>query len=262
MSKIIKESYDDIQEIEKLAIEILRFISDRNIGLIYELFRDMDLFDNLKENIKFDKYINYIDKIVDSNKFKKIKNFIDNKNLIFYFCDKDFGDIDGEYRKSKNWIRIYAHRDEFYEVVEDFKEDILDINNKSIMSIYRLMYDIMEESFKDLIVHELQHAYDDFRSDGKFVIHKKTQDFFRKQQEKGNHNIDTKEEYKNYLNLPHEMWARFSETITKFNKHDWKEDFIYVLKGFRKNFKGYKFLNEKDKKRLIKALYKYYNLKN
>src|SRR5690554_929795 len=177
MSKIIKESYDDIQEIEKLAIEILRFISDRNIGLIYELFRDMDLFDNLKKNIKFDKYINYIDKIVDSNKFKKIKNFIDNKNLIFYFCDKNFGNIDGEYKKSKNWIRIYAHRDEFYEVVEDFKEDILDMNNKSIMSIYRLMYDIMEESFKDLIVHELQHAYDDFRSEGNFVLHKKTQDF-------------------------------------------------------------------------------------
>ena len=37
MSKIIKESYDDIQEIEKLAIEILRFISDKYIGLIYEL---------------------------------------------------------------------------------------------------------------------------------------------------------------------------------------------------------------------------------
>ena len=100
MSKIIKESYDDIQEIEKLAIEILRFISDKYIGLIYELSRDVDLFDNLKENIKFDKYINYIDKIVDSNKFKKIKNFIENKNLIFYFSDKDF-DIDGEYRKSK-----------------------------------------------------------------------------------------------------------------------------------------------------------------
>ena len=28
-------------------------------------------------------------------------------------------------------IRIYAHRDEFYEVVEDYKEDILDMNNKS-----------------------------------------------------------------------------------------------------------------------------------
>lgn len=262
IKKIIVESYEDIQELEQLAKEILKVVSDKNIGLIYELFRNPILFDNLQKNIKFDRYINYIDKIVDSTKYKKLKDFIKNKDLIFYFSEVDFGQVDGEYKKSKNWVRIYAHRDEFYEVLEDYREDILNLNNISILNIYKLMYDIMEESFKSLIVHELQHAYDDFRTNGKFVIHKKTQDYFKNQQSKGNENVESKEEYKNYLNLPHEMWARFSETITNFNKYDWKEDFIYLLKGFRNSFKGYKYLDEKDKKRLIKALYKYYKLKN
>lgn len=128
------------------------------------------------------------------------------------------------------------------------------------MQMYNMMNKILEESFKDIIVHELQHAYDDFRTDGKFVRHKKTQDFFKMIQNRTDKDLKNKEEYIKYLNLPHELWGRFAQTVSNFNENDWSEDFILILKGFRNGFEGYEYLNDKDKKRLIKALYKLHDI--
>jgi hypothetical protein len=65
-----------------------------------------------------------------------------------------------------------------------------------------------------------------------------------------------------YYNLPHELWARFTETLYDVDvANPPYDDFNNLLDYFRKNFKGYEILGPNDKKRLLNSLYKYYDLK-
>lgn len=253
IKKIIVETYEDVVELDSLAKEILKFFANKYTNMIDILRDNPDIFNDLERKIFLSSRQYYIDRIIDSSQFKNLNEFIEDFDLKVFFVKENMGQNDAEYKKSESYIRLYGRRDEFYETLRSYKSDILnDKKNKKDLAL-----EIFYDSFKDVLVHELQHAYDDYRTNGKFVKNKRTQDFFNKVGK-----IETKEDLKKYLNMPHEYWARFSQTVSKFNKHDWNEDFNLLLSGFKKDFHGYEYLPEKDQKRIIKALYKLYKLKN
>lgn len=252
----ISENYSDVIYLDNLSKDILSAFSNKFSNLIYFLYKNPKAFNNLNKYVYFKSKKYKIKNIVTTNKHKKIKSFINNFDLDIYFTEKDLGDNDAEYVKNDNSIRLYGRRDEMYDIIKSYENEIKTINSK--IKLFELSKNIIVESYKDVLVHELQHAYDDYRTNGKFVYHKETQDFFKNLKPDG---ITNKNELIKYLNMPHEYWARFSQTVSKFNEHDWGEDFLLLLKGFRKDFQGYNTLPEKTKKRLIKALYKLYELK-
>lgn len=109
---------------------------------------------------------------------------------------------------------------------------------------------VSDHKLNSVLAHEMQHAYDDYRSKGKAFYSKATVKYFN------NKKLGTSD-YDSYLNLSHEIWARFTETALSMDPTE--TDFRKWARSFQSNFLGWKLMNEKQKKRLIKELYKYFD---
>lgn len=114
------------------------------------------------------------------------------------------------------------------------------------------------------LLHELQHAYDHYRSEGKFnkvdpEKSEKLDQAFKTDQKLGQERLN--QLYKDYMNLPHEVWARFSQAIDALESKNMiqGQDFNKVKEEFEKVMDGYKDLKDKMKKRILKTLYKYWD---
>jgi hypothetical protein len=91
------------------------------------------------------------------------------------------------------------------------------------------------------LLHELVHAYDDFKSKGKYVDQDKYVSVDRP-------NVD-QETFNKYLNNPAEINARYAQAIANvygFQHRPWKEFFA----RFRSEFVGWRILSPEDKRRL------------
>lgn len=252
--QIIVESYYDVIELDKLSRQILDFFAKLNANNFYSLYKNPDLFNNIKNNKFIENEERFLYEMVNVNDFDNLKDFITDSDLKIVLTNKDWGNKDGQYFPKEEMIKILTISDNFYDTLLDYKSDILNIRNRN--DIYKITKNIFYDSFKSLLVHELQHAYDDYRTSGNFYKTKETFDFLS-----GDRDVSKFKELVKYLNIPHEIWARFSETVSDFNDEDWKEDFNSIVKGFKKNFYNYNYVPEKYKKKLLKALYKLYDLK-
>lgn len=104
------------------------------------------------------------------------------------------------------------------------------------------------------ILHELQHAWDDIRSKGHAL-----------KQRAPNVGTDA-ERYVKYLQLPHEMWARFVQTAekTKFIEEDMDGVLSMVplestLKDFATNYNGWKDMFLDQKRRLMRKVSQFWH---
>ncbi len=130
--------------------------------------------------------------------------------------------------------------------------------NKEIVPS-NILYAFKHE-FESILLHELQHVYDDFRSGGEIFKTKQTKDYFNRLENQLYKDTDLyldSIEYQ-YRNLEHEVWARFTQAIKDINMVDELEynikDLQDVIRDFKYNMVGFKDLNEKTQRRLIKAL--------
>jgi len=121
-------------------------------------------------------------------------------------------------------------------------------------------------NFRTVLVHELQHAYDDWRSKGKYRTSKQAKDY----QKQYGDNADimspgevmwSAERWAKYAGMPHEYWARFTQTVRSLFMFPSAYDkaFPAIEKEFKREFPGYDKITDDDKKRLSKALYKYWD---
>lgn len=86
------------------------------------------------------------------------------------------------------------------------------------------------------LIHELIHAYDDWKSKGKFIDPRYN---------------PYEKDYNKYLNYTHEINARFFQTVASLPKTTiWKD----YLRDFKYKFVGWKLLSPTTKKRLITRL--------
>ena len=106
----------------------------------------------------------------------------------------------------------------------------------------------LKTCYRHILVHELQHAYDDIRSKGNYNQDKQSQEYY---------NSQYKSHY-SYLKLPHEVWARFAELAEHITPYIRRSNLVSIVEDY---LRGWEYLDEQMKRRILKAVYKLYDLK-
>jgi hypothetical protein len=268
---ILDETFKSVNEIKKLANDIIHRIAEKD----YKQF----------ERSGF-KYIGGISlSEIDSNNYDEIRNFIAEMNLQIFFLPKRGTSITkGEYGgeetkkgekyepKNERDINIYYN----YERTKKLFDELISEKGENLeeYDIYlKLFY-----NFNSMLTHELQHSYDDYRSGGMTLNTKEFQDYKKKYYNKINNSIyanqiDDLESLRKYLNLPHEIWARFSQAMIKlrFYTLDFNEinDNIIeykmypindVIKRFGYEYDDFGVLSPEMKRRLIRKVAQFWHL--
>ena len=240
---ILNETYDSFQELKILA---------------------KDIFDEFSKTVKIEgtrskfytrakkDQLYYIKRLV-KRKFKVIDEFVNSAiGIIVYTEGNNFSR--GSYVQPDDY-------DELENVGKSLKE-LRQIYPNGIIVIYKL--DI------NVILHELTHAYDDFRAEGK-LLNTKLGRSLGKKVDKFNAMSSSQEKDKflngpymqTYYRTPHELSAFFSKTMNSINFFSDKNemylrDFRDVYDDFIENFQGYQFLTPKDRKMLARKFSQYY----
>lgn len=255
---LLDESVESQYNLEQIANEILKEAGELN----YLTFKDKEVIDLLVTPI-----------LTRNLEYKKVDdNFVDiftkGNPLTIKFIKNDYNkDISGTYVKTRG---IFGRNEIELNYKTQFINDLNDDKNTGGLTSGILWYSKFYYKFHSILLHELQHAYDDYISKGK-VFNKKNDDIgeaIRNINDKTNNDL-VFEIYKNYLNLPHEINARFAQAIQKTRMWNLKEetwdkiinDFKLCFKDFKSNFVGWNVLDEKYKKRITNRVYKLWDSK-
>jgi hypothetical protein len=265
---ILDETYNSVNEIKELAIDILKKIANDNY-VQYNRDKEFKFIFGLKL------------KNIDSSKYHEIKDFIEKMNIGISLLPKnpniksygEYGNFEtkkGEYF-NPNLLRDINIYYDYYLVKNSIDEIIKDYGKVGALDVYSKLYYQINSS----LVHELQHAYDDYRSNGMAYNTKQFQKFKEK-----NYDRDAKiarsqmsdlETVKKYLNLPHEIWARFSQAIIKvrFYTMDFDDQgnvIAYkmhpiedVLKSFKMHYDNFNVLSDDTKKKLYRKVSQFWH---
>lgn len=246
----LNETYESFVELKILAKEIdnaytRQFVIKNGRGSLHADMKKHKLY-SISKIAKYD--------------YKVIKDFINAKVGIIY-TDDIF--------RSKETKAMYLSPAEDYKnyeiLLEKFKMQYLIKNfTDGIIAIK------IGELDKSVIIHELQHAYDDFRAKGK-ILHTKLGRKLQSQNALLQKMKSSKkaEDYlsntyiKTYYRTPHEISSYFVQTLNDmyfFMDEDemYLRDFNDVYEEFKEKFQGYRYLTPKDKKILARKFTQYY----
>lgn len=269
------ESYKSQNELSLLSEKIIDMIS---IKTNIKYGSDSKLYD--LESVKL-MDINY-------NEFSEIKKFIiDFRDMPVIVTDNK--GVEGYDLGGKNGVYLYNGKNR-YIFINKLEEVIKGVNNGAdlIGSVYKDKVELIEGKLNSLckstMIHELQHAFDDWRSKGKALKepNEYINDKIRDRELSSKDISKLKEEeldfiskhYKDYLNLKHEVDARFTSAINDISFYDLdfdesidKNKNVYVMNSFDKvksDFKykmgDYRFLNHKDRWRVLRKLGQFYEM--
>lgn len=249
-------------------------------GLIDEDFESQKVIPALAENM-FKNFIKqYVEKVFllrgkpdrfmvnafKGLKFKygKLNNFVANFMLFLEFDDK-IG-VGGHFQHSPNsgygTIALNVDPNTLYSVfLNSYKYGDAD-NNEIMESMY---YALRSDDLISVLIHETQHAYDYFISEGKFITDKSSKEFYKDKKDQTPKSDEKKSLMKvKYLRLKHEVNARFTQAI---NDMPWiihtndssrlitPTEYIDEFKG---KFAGWDIMTPKIKKYLLRRASQYY----
>ena len=263
---LLDETHTAQKDLEKLTYEILMRVAE------YLLIQKME-GDNLT-NQNFPTVT--LDAANPSN-FKEIDEFLEEVNFPIYFQKNVRGGARGALVSYNNGVidSIEMRLDD--NVIEDLKQVLSkdDVDNSDL-------YHTLFYPFSSTLLHELQHAYDVWRSKGRAVDGQDTEDYKKIQSAKRDVQLKKKdlenltpeevEAYNKgvraYLNLQHEINARFAQAVAKIGLVDIdfdsptfdtiKADWNRVYGDFKTTFEGWRHLSDKMKKKLTRRLAKAY----
>lgn len=246
-AKFINESYESYNE--------LKFITEE----IYKKYSKSKLYSDLFSSFNYGNHYNIKKFIKNIERYKELKDFLNAGVGIILFKDSpEFQKLAGgqvifpkDYRKAFSFVN--KTRNDGYEYLEE--------NYKvGIISLYQLS--------KRVIIHELQHLYDSYRSNNLA--------FKTKNKEKLNARINNTKEGEDWMSdettrsiyhkVPTEVNAYFTNVVNSinfFNIFGKIRPFKDVYKDFVIEFimhnNGYQYLNKNIKKSLEKKLYVYWD---
>jgi len=265
--KLIDETYASINEIKKFASDVIDKIAEINFDVLS------------RNNVIYYLYGTYLN-AVDSSKYKEIKDFIDNTNIYVYVNNMNKPYLHGSYGMiyDKNYNPIIEREINIY--VRDINEVFDKINtnykenpNYSAKDLYMNIF----YSLYSTLIHELQHAYDDYRSKNR-IYHTRKFDTFNKHElkkieaSKNNEIANDIQQGLRYLNLQHEIWARFTQALyhTHFTTLEFTDDdkgYYFkmkdvhdVVKDFKRNFELFRVLSDKMKRKLISKIVQFWHI--
>ena len=293
VSEIINEDYDDTKEIDLLATDIFKMVTELNGDRII----DWALNSAQQDNYFYFYPVTLIDVYNNSpnhDKFTKLKEFLDKSRNVEIYMKTKGGTTKGTYSRPER--RHYRESDYrtidinisepdmasmkryITEKIKSYRDFPQNEVNKILLETITTTFDL---SFHSTLIHELQHIYDDFRSDTK-AFKSKEQTEYTKLQKKATQlddvfreeYLESLEMYKKYLNLPHEIWARFtqlihgiklttSDMVTNDNgdyyfKYDMR-NLNQVMKDFDTYYRGVEYLTPEMRKRLIRKLSQFWH---
>ena len=276
---ILEEDYNSIKEIKELANESIVIAAQKNFDYVVRQlaeggsmrFYPIKLLDVYQENPK--KYPTLQDFLVNANVMLEFAPAGKNTPLGSYSL---YYDEDAEYnpRRLKS-IKLYYKPDLIFSITNKHKEQ------KTFT--YKDIYISMYFAFHSTLEHELQHAYDDYRSKSFAYSTKGHQKFREKYFTPAGHEMEIDDEKKNgeknkdYLKLQHEIWARFTQAVnnTRFYYGDFDETPEGVpymsyrmhsldtsLRKFQINFTGWRAMTPKMKKKMLNRVIQYWYKEN
>lgn len=253
IAHLIKEGYKEIDELDNLTTEIISHFANKNFPIVNRIHKRRN--NNYNFNLDGD-YLNNI--IKNKTQYNLINNIIDNNLYISWFDNIKYS----HFNNKPFQIKLKYPNKNFIENLNyniSIADKDPDDNSISKENAIRILKTSLGVAYRSVIIHELEHAYDHLISKGNFDKDKKSKNFYKK----WNQDTDiNSEQFQEYLNLPHEYKARFSEFLSD-NKYQFKKDFNHILNLFKNNnkMKYNRIINDKDKKKLIKNLYKYWYIK-
>lgn len=209
---------------------------------------------------------------INHTKFTILKDFIKNTELVVKHESKDKASIRGNYfRNDEDQHNITIFFD-MKGLLKDINDKYLKLHKNDDLDEYYDYYFTLYLHGHDTLIHELQHAYDSYRSNGKFVNTRfnndlKKIDFISKKKEgtltQDEINLIEKNR-KEYFGIQHEVNARYTQALkeTSFYNvgsgfHNFTpKPFKDVLEDFLLNFTSWEYLSNKMKKRVKNRLYK------
>jgi len=246
--KLLVEDVNSIPEIGKLANEVIEVFAEKNYSVVRRIQRGID-------DISFNSdSLNFKDIIFNVDSYSVLKDFIENSSISITFRDN----LPGRSRVKGNYDsgRVNIFYGDYFKDILKYQIGLYgdkEINSSEAKWTFKIA---LGATFRSTLIHELQHAYDDYRSSGKYASDKKSKKYYSGR----NSSIEkSDEEYKIYLTLPHEYWARFSQTVLDIFKEG--IEFQELYDNFkRSSIMQFENLADSDKRRLIKALYGYWDL--
>lgn len=260
IKKLLKENFEVISEINMLATDVLK-AAIRNF--VYIAIREKNAL-----NV-FSSIFSIFDKI--KRKHPNIKNFLYEFNLTVKFTNTLKNGVVGKFKTFSEDEGLLILKLVPQQIAASIEKRVLNrlsepITDQLIEEMVNQIYnDVITNDVQDTVAHELQHAYDSWRSGGMYVRGKLGNQYRAKYPDDDDDKPMTDRQYYDYLRLPYEINARFSETLKRLNilvkKPDGTVDMIdfnKVKDDFENIFPGYKLIQPKMAKRLIKRLFNYY----
>lgn len=241
-------------------ISYKKYTQEHVINETYESFRELQILarEIIKSYIEGPVEINKLyplSELAESIKYNVLKDFIES-GVGFYITD----DITegGSYIPFQRYDRSF--KDDFIQK-DKYKIGIVLIN--------------LHYANSRIIIHELEHAWDDYRAKGKLLKTKLGSRYKDRaenviSQNKGGDLLDHSNLRRLYYRTPHELSAYFTQTLERIRFFEEYRAPYKVLRNFKdlyeefqNIFQGYEYLTPKDKKVLARKFSQYYyKLKN
>lgn len=246
--RFIFEGVKEQGELRRLVEEVIEKFSSENYPVVNRVKRQMKSGGSIESQFNND-YIS-LREIADFGSYDILKDFIMNSSVSIIFREES-STRKGYYSwKTKNVSIKYSKEFEDSLVYQIGMYDEI-----SSMEAKQILKKAMGISFRSTLIHELQHAYDAYRSGGKYSSDKRSVGYYRGKVE----DQMSDDEYAVYLSLPHEYWARFSQTMAEIFKEGMGFDEL-VDKFKSSSIMKFGSLRDGDKRRILKALYAYWDL--
>lgn len=272
--QVLEEDFDSVKEIKELANETLIHLAKLNIDYILRQVEEgkvHHLYQTTLLNVYQD----------NPKKFPTLSNFLTNSRIYVNISRKTQDEVLGHYThiKEPEYDREALRNITLFPKV-NFYDKLTQDALKDKEHDYKDTYFTFWYAFHSTLEHEIQHAYDDFRSNSKLFQSKPTKQYLDKHtlpngKEVNYTNAEERtKKYREYLNLQHEVWARFTQAVneTRFIKGDFAispEGIDYlkyemkpldvVIKDFKIEFDGWRILPDAMKKRLLARVSAYWH---
>ena len=281
---LLGEDFESVKIIKTLANETLVLLAKKNINRV----NDWAKKDNFELSYLFP--VNLAEVLSQSSKdFGVLYEFLKlSENTEIYLTPKWLGKAQKTVRGNYSHVKEKKYNpDHFREINIYYDKEFADKLRREVRKHTegygefgsQDLYFIIYYPFISPLMHEIQHNYDDFRSNSKLFNTKKVLDFVKLDKMIANKEVADKEmiikRNQMYLNLPHEIWARFTQSMDKVNfiKGDyitnpegksymkWSMNPIHdVAKEFKFEFNGFDILSDDMKKRLYRKVAQFWHL--
>lgn len=266
VKKLLKENIETHSELQNLAdtlfMTTIRYFVSKTI-------------DSGKSLSVSDRILDMFSKI-NKNRYKNLNSFLNEYTLGFRYSGKlnSLGDFVAHSETSGDIIVRY-NLTNLQKPIEEIVLPILKSGKQINQEMYNNMCNQLHGRLYDrkvlsTILHELQHAYDSWRSQGMFMASKRGFDYDKKY---SNDSSVTDKQRDDYDKLEYEINARFTQAIKEIQFYvvNYNMDpnkpkglltplpFNVIKNKFEEVFGGYEKMTPNFKKRLIKRLAKYYD---